>query len=73
MLLEAHNFPTLYEVLAQASSDYSSKRSLRETVSWPSTFSGTRTYTMETAWYGQDGTLYAYKFPAESVSLTCSS
>jgi hypothetical protein len=73
VLLEAHNFPTLYEVLAQTSSDYSSSRSLRERVSWPCTFTGTRTYTMETAWYGKDGNLYAYKFPAESVSLTCSS
>jgi len=72
VFLEAHNFPTLYEVLAQASTDYSSSRSVRARVSWPCTFSGTRTYTMETAWYGDDGNLYAYKFPAESVSLTCS-
>jgi hypothetical protein len=73
VLVEAHDFPTLYEVLAQASTDYSSSRSLRETVSWPCTFSGTRTYTIETAWYGDDGNLYASKFPAQSLSLTCSS
>lgn len=73
VLLLTHPFPTLYQVLAQATTGYSSSRVLRETVTWPCTYTGTRTYTMETAWYGDDGNLYAYKSPAESVSLTCSS
>ena len=72
VLLLAHPFPTLYEVLAQASTDYSSSRVLRETASWACTFTGTRTYTMETAWYGDNGTRYAYQSPPQSVSLTCS-
>ena len=71
--LEARPFPTLYEVLAQASTDYSSSRSLSQTVTWPCNFTGTRTYTVETSWYGQNGAVYSYKYPGKSLSLTCSS
>lgn len=71
--LEAQPLPTLYEVLAQASTDYSSSRTLTQTVSWPCTFSGTRTYTVETSWYGQNGAVYSYKYPGKNLSLTCSS
>lgn len=69
--LEAKPFPTLYEVLARASTDYSSSRFLQQTVSWACTFSGTRTYTVETSWYGQDGALYG-AINSPDVSLTCS-
>lgn len=71
--LEAQPFPTLYVVLAQASTAYSSSRVLTQTVTWPCNFSGTRTYTVETSWYGQNGTVYSYRFPAENLALTCSS
>ncbi|SRR5260370_22444007 len=70
--LEAQPFPTLCEVLAQASTGYSSSPSLKETVSWPCTFSGTRPYTIETSWYGTNGAVYSYKYPAQSLNLTCS-
>lgn len=71
--LEARPLPTLYEVLAQASTDYSSSRSLSQTVSWTCNFTGTRTYTVETSWYGQNGAVYSYKYPGKSLALTCSS
>lgn len=71
--LEALPLPTLYQVLAQASTDYSSSRSLTQSVSWPCDFSGTRTYTVETSWYGQNGAVYSFKYPGKSLSLTCSS
>lgn len=69
--LESHNLPTLYVVVAQASTDYSSSASLQQTVSWPCTFSGTGTYTVETSWYGNDGNLYSFNYPGKSLTLTC--
>lgn len=71
VLLLAHPFPTLYEVVAKASTDYTSVPFLRLTVTWPCTFSGTRLYTVETSWSGDDGAAYSYKFPAQSLKLTC--
>lgn len=70
--LEAQPLPTLYVVLAQASTDYSSSPFLEQTVSWPCTFSGTGTYTIETSWYGTNGAVYSYKYPGKSLNLTCS-
>lgn len=72
VLLLAHPFPTLYEVVARASTSYSSAPFQRLTVTWPCTFTGTRLYTVETSWSGGDGSEYGYKFPAQSVELTCS-
>jgi len=69
--LLAHPLPTLYIVVAQASTGYSSSSILKETVSWACTFSGTRTYTLETSWYGRSGAAYGYKFALQSVKLTC--
>lgn len=69
--LLAHPFPTLYVVVAQASTGYSSSSILKQTVSWACTFSGTRTYTLETSWYGRNGDAYGFKFPPQSVTLTC--
>lgn len=69
--LEEHLFSTLYVDRAQASTDYSSSRLLLQKVSWDCTGSGTHLFTVETSWYGKDGTAYAYKF-ATDVSLTCS-
>jgi hypothetical protein len=71
--LEAQILPMLYVVVAQVSTDYSSSRSLQQTVSWPCTFSGTGTYTIETSWYGENGAVYSYKYPGKSLNLTCTS
>lgn len=70
--LEAQPLPWLYEVLAQASTDYSSSPFLQQKVSWPCSFSGTGTYTIETSWYGKNGAVYSYKYPGKSLKLTCS-
>jgi hypothetical protein len=69
--LEEHPFPTLYRVLAQASTDYRASREVHQKVSWSCTLSGTHTYTIETSWYGQDGALYG-AINSPDVSLTCS-
>lgn len=69
--LLAQPLPTLYEVIAQASTGYTSAGTLEKSVSWTCTFTGTRTYTLETSWYGKNGAAYSYKFPAQSVKLTC--
>ncbi|HZR54707.1 MAG TPA: hypothetical protein VFB06_35060 [Streptosporangiaceae bacterium] len=69
--LLAQPLPTLYQVLAQASTGYSSSWVLRQRVSWACTFTGTRTYTLETSWYGRNGDAYSYKFPPRSIKLTC--
>lgn len=69
--LLAHPFPTLYIVVAKASTGFSSSSILKQTVSWTCTFSGTRTYTLETSWYGRNGAAYGYTFPPQSVTLTC--
>jgi hypothetical protein len=71
--LEAQPLPTLFQVLAQASTDYSSSPSLEQTVSWPCPFITPGPYTIETSWYGQSGAVYSYKYPAKSLNLTCSS
>lgn len=70
--LEANPLPTLYLVLAQASTAYSSSASLKQTVSWPCTFTGTGTYTVETSWYGANGAVYSYEYPGKSIKLNCS-
>lgn len=61
--LLAKPLPTLYEVLAQASTSYTSAGTLEKSVSWTCTFTGTRTYTLETSWYGKNGAAYSFKFP----------
>ena len=69
--LEEQLFPTLYVVRAQASTGYSPSPHLSQAVSWNCTGTGTHLYTIETSWYGQNGAVYSYKFPPESVSITC--
>jgi hypothetical protein len=70
--LEAQPLPWLYVVLAQTSTDYSSSPFLEQTVSWPCTYTGTGTFTIETSWYGENGAVYSYKYPAKSLDLNCS-
>jgi hypothetical protein len=69
--LLAQPLPTLYQVIAQASTGYTAGGTLEKSVSWTCTFTGTRTYTLETSWYGKDGAAYGYKFPPQSVKLSC--
>lgn len=69
--LEEQPFPTLYVVRAQASTSYSSSPLLLRTVSWTCTGSGTHPYTIETSWYGKNGSAYSYKFSEQTVSITC--
>lgn len=70
--LEEQVLPTLFLVVAQSSTDFSSSQYLQQTVAWPCTFNGTATYTIETSWYGQSGATYAYQYPGHSIKLTCS-
>jgi hypothetical protein len=71
--LETQPLPGLLEVVAQASTDYSSSSSVQATLSWPCTFTGPRTYLLETSWYGDDGNRYAFDYPSSkrTITLTC--
>ena len=61
-----------YNVVAQASTDYSSSSSLSQKVSWSCIPGVTATYTIETSWYGRNGELYSFAYPGASIKLTCS-
>jgi hypothetical protein len=69
--IEERPFPTLYVVKAQASTGYTSLPLLLKTVSWNCAGTGTHLYTIETSWYGINGSVYSYKFSSETVSITC--
>lgn len=71
--LETQILPGLYSIVAQSSTDYSSSSSVQATVSWPCTYGGPRTYTIETSWYGDNGSRYAFDYPSSkrTVTLTC--
>ncbi len=71
--IEEQAFPTLYVVRAQASTGYTSLPLVLKPVSWNCAGTGTHLYTVETSWYGINGSAYAYKFSSETVSITCSS
>jgi hypothetical protein len=70
--IEEQAFSTLYVVRAKVSTGYSSLPLLADSVSWNCAGTGTHLYTIETSWYGINGSVYAYKFSAETVSITCS-
>ena len=71
--LETQLIPGLLEVVAQSSTDYSSSSTVQATLSWPCTFTGPRTYLLETSWNGDDGDRYAYDYPSSkrTITLTC--
>ena len=70
--LQSKPLPWIYNVVAQASTDYSSSPSLSQKVSWSCIPGVTATYTIETSWYGRNGELYSYAYPGTSIKLTCS-